>query len=177
MPRLRGKHGFLKNIILFMYFYLGLSLCCSLLFSSCMQGPVLCLLCAGFSLRWLSVVRTGLEAVGLCSGGAQALEHRLRSCGTGLSCSEAWSLPNPEIKLRAASELASRLFTTGADCGSGPDLGFLTWPFPSFGLSFLMICKKGLKMPAFPSYHGSAVVPPQVWLYRVCELVSVSPCG
>ena len=38
--------------------------------------------CAGFSLRWLLLLRsTGSRHMGFSSCGSQALEHRLSSCG------------------------------------------------------------------------------------------------
>ena len=63
--------------------------CCTRAFSSCGEGGYSSLWCAGFSLRWLLLLRsTGSRHVGsvvvarrLSSCGSQALEHRLSSCG------------------------------------------------------------------------------------------------
>ena len=95
---------FLKNK--FIYFWLhwvfvaacGLSLVAE-------SGGYSWLRCVGFSLRWLLLLRsTGsrhesisscgtrasvVVALGLSSCGSRALEHRLSSCGAGLSCSAA----------------------------------------------------------------------------------------
>ena len=90
-----------------------MSLCCSSSFSlvATSGGCSVCCVqaspCGGFS-----PCRTGLSGCGLGSGGAQALEHRLRSCGARAQLLwGTWSRPNPEIK-PVSPELASRLFTT-----------------------------------------------------------------
>ena len=71
-------------LILFVYFCLywvfvaacGLSLVAE-------NGGYSSLWCAGFSLRWLLLLRsTGSRHAGVSSCGSRALEHRLSSCGS-----------------------------------------------------------------------------------------------
>ena len=56
--------------------------------------------CAGFSLRWLLLLRsTGSRHTGFSSCGLQALERRLSSCGAqALLLSGMWDLPGPGIE-------------------------------------------------------------------------------
>ena len=66
---------FLKLINLFIFGALGLRCCAGFLYSL--------LLCAGFSLPWLLLLRsTGSSCVGFSSCGSRALEHRLSSLYT-----------------------------------------------------------------------------------------------
>ena len=95
--------GFFFNLFyLFIYFWLhwvftaahGLS---SLVAAS---GGYSSLQCAGFSLRWLLLLRsTGSRRTGFSSCGSRALERRLSSCGTwaSLLCS-MWDLPRPGLE-------------------------------------------------------------------------------
>ena len=74
---------FNKFTYLFIYLVvLGLC-CCARAFSSCGTGGYSSLWCAGFSLRWLLLLRsTGSRCVGFSSCGSWALERRLSSCGS-----------------------------------------------------------------------------------------------
>ena len=69
--------------------------------------------CAGFSLRWLLLLRsTGSRREGFSSCGSQALDHRLSSCGTRASelCG-MWDLPGPGLE-PVSPALAGRFLTT-----------------------------------------------------------------
>ena len=79
-------------IILFIYLCLCSVSIAVRLFSSCGErGLLFSWQWAGFSLRWLLLLlSTGSrEQMGFSSCGSQAREHRLNSCGNGLSCSAA----------------------------------------------------------------------------------------
>ena len=71
-------------INLFIYLFLAaLGLCCCVrASSSCSERGYSSLWCAGFSLRWLLLLRSmGFRRAGFSSCGSRALEHRLNSCG------------------------------------------------------------------------------------------------
>ena len=75
----------------------GLRCCRSQALSSCSERGCSLLRCTGFSLRWLLMLQSpgsrrtccSRAAWGLSGCGFQTPEHRLRCCGTGLSCSAA----------------------------------------------------------------------------------------
>ena len=84
-------------VCMYLFIYLSIYLaalrlhCCTWAFSLvAASGSYSSLRCAGFSLRWLLLLRsTGLDtrasvavALRLSSCGSRALEHRLSSCGT-----------------------------------------------------------------------------------------------
>ena len=65
----------------FIFGCIGSSLLCAEVVAS---GGYSSLRCAGFSLRWLLLLRsTGSGRVGFSSCGSRALERRLSSCGAG----------------------------------------------------------------------------------------------
>ena len=73
------------RIFLFYFIYLFLAAlgvrCCAQAFSSCSDWGYSSLRCAGFSLRWLLLLRnTGSRQAGFSSCGWRALERRLNSC-------------------------------------------------------------------------------------------------
>ena len=88
-------------IYLFIYFWLrwvfvavrGLSLVAA-------SGVYSSLQCAGFSLRWLLLLRsTGSRCVGFSSCGSRALERRLSSCGARAQLLPSmWDLPGPGLE-------------------------------------------------------------------------------
>ena len=69
--------------------------------------------CAGFSLRWLLLLRsTGSRCADFSSCGSWALEHRLSSCGTRAQLFHGmWDLPRPGLE-PVSSALAGRFLTT-----------------------------------------------------------------
>ena len=69
--------------------------------------------CAGFSLRWLLLLRsTGSRHAGFSSCGSWALECRLSSCGAWASLLRGmWELPRPGFK-PVSHALAGRFLTT-----------------------------------------------------------------
>ena len=77
------------------------------------SGGYSSLQCAGFSLRWLLLLRsTGSRLTGFSSCGSRALERRLSSCGARakLLCS-MWDLPGPGLE-PVSPELAGGLLTS-----------------------------------------------------------------
>ena len=89
------------------------------------SGGYSSLLCAGFSLRWLLLLRsTGSRQAGFSSCGSRALARRLSSCGLrALECrlsscgaraqllSGMWDLPGPGLK-PVSSALVGGFLTT-----------------------------------------------------------------
>ena len=101
-------------IYLFIYFWLrwvfvavrGLSLVAA-------SGVYSSLQCAGFSLRWLLLLRsTGSRRVGFSSCGSRALERRLSSCGAQAQLLHSmWDLPRPGLE-PVSPALAGGFLTT-----------------------------------------------------------------
>ena len=77
------------------------------------SGGYSLLRCAGFSLRWLLLLRsTGSRHVGFSSCGSRALEHRLSSCGTQAELLRGmWNLPRPGLE-PVSPALAGGFLTT-----------------------------------------------------------------
>ena len=106
--RQKGKQdsvatSFFFLINLFIYSFLAaLDLrCCVQAFSLvAASGGYSSLRCAGFSLRWLLLLRSmGSRHVGFSSCGSQALERRLSSCGARASLLRGmWDLPGPGLE-------------------------------------------------------------------------------
>ena len=69
--------------------------------------------CAGFSLRWLLLLRSmGSRHAGFSSCGSRALERRLSSCGTWAQLLHGmWDLPRPGLEPTSPA-LAGRFLTT-----------------------------------------------------------------
>ena len=118
------RKDFFKNLFYF-YFWLcwvfvalrGLSLVAE-------SGDYSSLRCAGFSLRWLLLLRsTGSQCTGFSSCGSRALEHRPTSCGTRaqLLCG-MWDLPGPGLE-PVSPALAGGFLTT--EPPGKPQKGFL----------------------------------------------------
>ena len=77
------------------------------------SGGYSSLQCAGFSLRWLLLLRSmGFRRTGFCNCGTWALEHRLSSCGAWAQLLRSmWDLPRPGLKPMSPA-LAGGLPTT-----------------------------------------------------------------
>ena len=87
--------------ILFIYFWLRwvfVAVCRLSLVAA--SGGYSSLWCAGFSLRWLLLLRSmGSRHVGFSSCGLRALESRLSSCGAwALLLRGMWDLPGPGLE-------------------------------------------------------------------------------
>ena len=122
------KYNLKKN--LFIYFWLrwvfaaacGLSLVAA-------SGGYSCLLCVGFSLRWLPLLQsTGSRCAVFSICGSQALQSRLSNCGArashrgGFSCYRAWALG------AWASVVVAHGLSCSAACGIFPELGSNSCP-------------------------------------------------
>ena len=104
---------------LFIFGCVGSSLLCAGFSLVAVSGDDYSLRCAGFSLRWLLLLRsTGSRHADLSSCGSWALERRLSSCGTWalerrLSSCGSWAL---ECRLSSCGSqaLEHRLSSCGA---------------------------------------------------------------
>ena len=113
---------FINKFIYCIYLFsaaLGLC-CCTRAFSSCSEWGLLCLRCAGFSLRWLLLLRsTGSRRAGFSSYGTWA--QQLWLAGSRVQAQQLWcmgqllcsmrDLPGPGLKPTSPA-LASGFLTT-----------------------------------------------------------------
>ena len=83
--------------------------------------------CVGFSLQWLLLLQsTGSRRAGFSSCGSWALERRLSSCGTGLSCSTACGIFLDQGSNPCPPALTGRFLTT-APPGKSPQMLLKKW--------------------------------------------------
>ena len=113
------------------------------------SGDYSLLQCAGFSLRWLLLLRgTGSRRVGFSSCGSRALERRLSSCGTWAQLLHSmWDLPGPGLE--PMSPALADGFVTTAPPGKLL-MEFLKLWVQAFGLGFT--CVGILFRPVFMEY-------------------------
>ena len=93
------------------------------------SGGYSSLQCAGFSLRWLLLLRsTGSRRAGFSSCGSWALERRLSSCGAQAYWLRGmWDLPGPGLE-PLSPPLAGRFSTTAPPGKSSPYLCAISFP-------------------------------------------------
>ena len=102
---------FLKNKFIYLWLHQVFIAACGLSLVAASRGYS-SLRCAGFSLRWLLLLRsTGSRHAGLSSCDLQALERRLSSCGARAWLLHGmWDLPGPGLG-PVSPALAGRFLT------------------------------------------------------------------
>ena len=100
------------------------------------SGGYSSLRCAGFSLRWLLLLRsTGSRCVGFSSRGSRALEHRLSSCSAQAWLVAPWHVGSSRTRARTCVPCIGRRIFNHCATREVPGIAILI-PFKNFSFAF-----------------------------------------